>query len=170
MGLRRKATGLVATVAGVCAVTGAVAAGTSVASRTGRQASGARGGTSLAVEVPKSALTGHSRAATAACTLPDGSTVQLFHCYTPKQIRAAYGVNKVAPLSKGVRNYGQGQTIVLVDAYGSPTAAADLQHFHDTFFPKLPDPKFWQVFPKRQPAVPQHLQELQRAFGTVRSR
>jgi hypothetical protein len=34
MGLRRKVTGLVATVAGVCAVTGAVAAGTSVASGT----------------------------------------------------------------------------------------------------------------------------------------
>jgi subtilase family serine protease len=151
MGLRRKVTGRLAAVAGLCAVTGAVMAGTAVASGTGTHASSARGGTSLAVEVPKSALTGHQQASTAACTLPDGSTVQLFHCYTPKQIRAAYGVNKVAPLSKGVHNYGQGQTIVLVDAYGSPTAAADLQHFHDTFFPNLPDPKFRQVFPNGNP-------------------
>src|SRR5260370_16806954 len=42
---------------------------------------------------------------------------------------------------------GGGQTIVLVDAYGSPTAAADLKHFHDTFFSNLPAPNFDQVFP-----------------------
>src|SRR5258707_115813 len=36
-------------------------------------------------------------------------------------------------------------------AYGSPTAAADLRHFHDTFFPGLPDPNFRQVFPLGNP-------------------
>ncbi|MEP6812603.1 MAG: S8 family serine peptidase [Actinomycetota bacterium] len=42
---------------------------------------------------------------------------------------------------------GDGQTIVLVDSYGSPTAAADLQKFHDTFFPGEPNPSFEQMFP-----------------------
>jgi subtilase family serine protease len=62
------------------------------------------------------------------------------HCYTPAEIRAAYGVDQVAQM-------GQGQTIVLVDSYGSPTATNDLQVFHDTFFPSLPNPDFVQVFP-----------------------
>ena len=70
---------------------------------------------------------------------------------TPDQIRAAYGVNNVAPLASGMPNYGQGQTIVLMDAYGSPTAASDLQHFHDTFFPNLPNPNFQQLFPNGNP-------------------
>src|ERR1700746_691949 len=86
-----------------------------------------------------------------ACVLPDGTNISWFHCYTPQQIRSAYGVDSVAPLSGGLANEGQGQTIVLVDAYGSPTAAADLQTFHDTFFPRLPDPSFEQVFPQGNP-------------------
>jgi subtilase family serine protease len=61
-------------------------------------------------------------------------------CYTPQDIRAAYGVDKL-PYD------GTGQTIVLVDSYGSPTAAQDLQMFHDDFFPSLPNPNFTQVFP-----------------------
>ncbi len=80
-----------------------------------------------------------------ACTYPDSTTakphVQPFiHCYTAAQIRTAYGVD-------GVREQGDGRTIVLVDSYGSPTAAADLQKFHDTFFPTEPNPSFEQVFP-----------------------
>ncbi len=58
------------------------------------------------------------------CQAP-ASTV---HCYTPQDIRAAYGVDQLP-------EQGDGQTIVLVDSYGSPTAAADLQTFHDQFFP-----------------------------------
>lgn len=81
------------------------------------------------------------------CTLPDGSPVYYLHCYTPGDIRAAYGVDATAGM--GLR--GKGQTIVLVDAYGSPTAAHDLQVFHDTFFQGLPNPNFEQVFPEGQP-------------------
>jgi subtilase family serine protease len=105
-----------------------------------------------AVAVPRTpaVFTGHRDAATA-CVLPDGSPVNYFHCYTPQQIRVAYGVSAVAPLSSGQPNEGQGQTIVLVDAYGSPTAAADLTTFHDTFFPSLPAPSFEQVFPLGNP-------------------
>ncbi len=86
-----------------------------------------------------------------ACVLPDGSDVSFFHCYTPQDIRSAYGVNAVAPLAGSVPNYGQGQTIVLVDSYGSPTAAADLAQFHQTFFPNLPAPDFQQIFPLGNP-------------------
>lgn len=79
-----------------------------------------------------------------ACTLPDSTYISDFHCYTPQQIRDAYGVSSVP-------NLGEGQTIVLVDAYGTPTAQSDLQHFHDTFFPGLPDPDFEQIFPLGNP-------------------
>ena len=98
-------------------------------------------------------FTAHRTSATA-CVLPDGSDVSYFHCYTPQDIRAAYGVDAVPPISVGgatAPNYGQGQTIVLVDAYGSPTAASDLMAFHDTFFPNLPAPDFQQVFPQGNP-------------------
>lgn len=88
--------------------------------------------------------------ANTACTLPDGSDVNFFHCYTPAQIRSAYGVDQVSPVN-GAPNYGQGQTIVLVDSYGSPTAANDLQVFHDQFFKDLPAPDFEQLFPLGNP-------------------
>ena len=85
-----------------------------------------------------------------ACTAPDADrsgTVKTYawlHCYTAQQIRAAYGVDQVA-------NKGDGQTIVLVDSYGSPTATADLQHFHDVFFPSEPKPNFDEVYPQGSP-------------------
>jgi subtilase family serine protease len=107
---------------------------------------------SLAVGLPQTpGLITANRTSSTACTLPDGSDVSWFHCYTPNDIRSAYGVDSIAPLSSGVSNAGQGQTIVLVDSYGSPTAASDLQHFHDTFFPSLPNPDFQQVFPQGNP-------------------
>jgi subtilase family serine protease len=115
----------------------------------------ASGLSSEAIGVPhlRSLITAHPTSSTA-CVLPDGTDVSWFHCYTPQQIRAAYHVDSVPPISVGgatVPNHGQGQTIVLVDAYGSPTAAADLQHFHDTFFSSLPAPDFQQVFPLGNP-------------------
>ena len=106
----------------------------------------------LAIQVPRtSQIFPVHRDAFTYCTLPDGTPVDFFHCYTPQDIRAAYGVDAVAALPNGQPNYGQGQTIVLVDAYGSPTAAADLQHFHDTFFGTFPAPNFQQVFPQGNP-------------------
>ena len=115
-----------------------------------RQMRRAAGMTPLAVGLPQvpGVITSHPDAATA-CTLPDGSSVNYFHCYTPQQIRQAYQFANPDPVSGGAN--GQGQTIVLVDAYGSPTATQDLQHFHDTFFPSLPNPKFKQVFPQGNP-------------------
>src|SRR5438445_11121352 len=55
------------------------------------------------------------------------------HCYLPSDIREAYGVDQLP-------EDGLGQTIVLVDSYGSPDATQELQAFHDTFFPNEPAP------------------------------
>ncbi len=57
-------------------------------------------------------------------------------CYFPAFLRAAYDFP--ANLS------GAGQTIVIVDAYGSPTIAADLHAFDSAF--GVPDPPSFQVF------------------------
>jgi subtilase family serine protease len=62
-------------------------------------------------------------------------------CYGPTQIRAAYGVDKLA--AHGLN--GKGRTIVIVDAFQSPTIQHDLTTF-DTVF-GLPDPEFQIVAP-----------------------
>jgi subtilase family serine protease len=62
-------------------------------------------------------------------------------CYGPNQIRAAYGVDK---LGKAGLN-GAGKTIVIVDAFQSPTVASDLATF-DTLF-DLPAPKLNIIAP-----------------------
>jgi subtilase family serine protease len=103
------------------------------------------------VTAPADTFISNATSANAACVLPDGTGDQYYHCYTPQQIRGSYGIDKVAPLADGAPNYGQGQTIVLVDSYGSPTAASDLRHFHDTFFPGLPDPNFQEIYPLGNP-------------------
>ncbi len=57
-------------------------------------------------------------------------------CYSPKFLRGAYDF-------PGNLN-GAGQTIVIVDAYGSPTIAADLTAFDAAF--GIPDPPSFKVF------------------------
>ncbi|HEY4022248.1 MAG TPA: hypothetical protein VGM75_26405, partial [Pseudonocardiaceae bacterium] len=56
------------------------------------------------------------------------------HCYQPAQLEQAY--NLTALHNFGVT--GKGTTIVIVDAFGSPTIANDLHVFDQTF--GLPDP------------------------------
>jgi len=88
-----------------------------------------------------------------ACTAPTADpsgvvkTYAWIHCYTPVKIAAAYGVDALHEAG----SLGAGQTIVLLDAYGSPTARQDLQKFHDTFFPTLPSPDFDVVYPQGKP-------------------
>jgi subtilase family serine protease len=77
--------------------------------------------------------------------------IQLFHYYAPFDIRAAYGLDAVGDPTTGAGLLGAGQTIVLIDCYGSPTAAADLQRFHETFYPDLPDPDFEVLYPLGKP-------------------
>jgi len=50
-------------------------------------------------------------------------------CFGPDQIRAAYGVQTL--LNHGIT--GAGRTIVIIDAYGSSTIAADLATFDTTW-------------------------------------
>jgi subtilase family serine protease len=60
-------------------------------------------------------------------------------CYSPQEIRTAYGLNGL--IDAGM--VGAGQTIVLIDSYGSPTIAEDLRRFDDGF--DLPDPPSFKV-------------------------
>ena len=105
----------------------------------------------LAVEAPDQPAT--AGAGGNACTAPSADpsgTVKTYawlHCYTPAQIAAAYGVTALHKAG----TQGAGQTIVLLDAYGSPTAAQDLRTFHDVFFSRLPAPNFDAVFPQGTP-------------------
>jgi subtilase family serine protease len=71
---------------------------------------------------------------------------QRFHiaCYGPAQLRRAYDL---APLF-AAGNQGQGQTIAIVDSFGSPTIEHDLRVFDRTY--GLPDPTLTVI----QPAGP----------------
>jgi subtilase family serine protease len=108
------------------------------------------GSAAAAFEAPDSAA--GAAASTPTCVTPAPVHVYaVYHCYTPQDMRAAYGVDALGDPTTGTGLLGQGQTIVLVDSYGTPTGAADLQKFHDTFFPNLPNPNFTAVYPNGQP-------------------
>lgn len=81
-----------------------------------------------------------------ACTTPPPvrhST--FFHCYNPANITKAYTVDQLH--ANGLT--GKGETIVIVDAYGSPTAQHDLDNFSDTF--GLPRTTVTIVYPDGTP-------------------
>lgn len=70
---------------------------------------------------------------------PTSPTTGVLFCYTPGYIWTAYNILPV--LIGG--NFGQGQTIVVIDAIGSPTIQQDLTTFHQTFFgASFPAPDF----------------------------
>ncbi len=61
--------------------------------------------------------------------------------YTPTQMRRAYNFSDLNDYTDpGYANRGSGQTIAIVDAFHSPTAANDLYMFSQTFNLPLPDP------------------------------
>jgi subtilase family serine protease len=62
-----------------------------------------------------------------------------FECLGPADIRAAYGLNPL--IDAGFT--GAGETIVIIDAYGSPTIAADLHQFDVDY--GIPDPPSFKV-------------------------
>src|SRR5581483_3125773 len=64
-----------------------------------------------------------------------------FACYTPQEIRKAYNI----PAS----STGAGQTIVIVDAYGSPTLKSDLHTFDAAM--GLSDPTVNIMYPGGSP-------------------
>jgi subtilase family serine protease len=66
-------------------------------------------------------------------------------CYQAFQMENAYNVT---PLLKAGKD-GRGRTIVIIDAYGSPTMASDLQEFDAAM--GLPDPNFSVITPAGSP-------------------
>jgi subtilase family serine protease len=79
---------------------------------------------------------------------PDGTVFyNVLHSYAPTNIYAAYGVDALH--NEGWT--GAGQTIIIVDSYGSPTALQDLQTFSATF--GLPGPDLTIVYPDGQPTL-----------------
>jgi subtilase family serine protease len=60
-------------------------------------------------------------------------------CYSPEQIQTFYDLNPL--YNKGYN--GRGQTIVIIDSFGSPTIQQDLKVFDQTF--GLPDPPSFKV-------------------------
>ncbi len=111
------------------AVTGTLAAAGAPASR-GAAATG-RARTLSPIRIQPGVQTGKTT-----ITAPAGGL-------TPAQIATAYDLGPLT--SAGIT--GAGQTIVIVDSFGSPTIAADLAHF-DSYF-KLPPPPSFRVI---QPA------------------
>jgi len=70
---------------------------------------------------------------------------QPVHCYGPYQIRQAYGVNDLL----AQHFTGQGTSIAIIDAYGSPTIQKDLQAFDNAW--GLPEAKLKIIAPYGQP-------------------
>ena len=66
-------------------------------------------------------------------------------CYGPDQIRAAYGIQPLLNAGKD----GTGRTIAIIDAYGSPTLAADLAYFDARW--GLPAANLTTVYPSGPP-------------------
>jgi subtilase family serine protease len=62
-----------------------------------------------------------------------------FPCYSPQEMRRAYGLTPV--LNAGFT--GKGQTIVIIDSFGSPTIQGDLKIFDAGY--GLPDPPSFKV-------------------------
>ena len=60
-------------------------------------------------------------------------------CYSPQEIRHAYGVDQL--INRG--DDGAGQTIVIFDSYGSPTITADLASFDEGY--GLPAPPSFKI-------------------------
>ena len=110
---------------GAAAVAAAVAAATSVAAAGGVAAGPARPGVVIAPDAV------HVRQADQAGP-PSTSYCEANYkiaCYQPFQVRAAYHVGRL--LHQGIT--GRGQTIVIVDSFGSPTVSRDLAKFDKTF-------------------------------------
>jgi subtilase family serine protease len=78
--------------------------------------------------------------------------------YTPDQIRHAYGFDQLASTPGVANSTGTGQTIAIVDPYGSPTIQEDLQTFSATFGlpyagPTAPSPTLQIAYPQGAPGT-----------------
>jgi subtilase family serine protease len=121
---------IAATALGASPAVSAASAGTSSAAHTKTPALGA----SPHYRVVGSAQNADGVTFSCQLTTPAG-------CYGPDQIRTAYGVDQLA--ARGLD--GKGRTIVIVDAFSSPTIVHDLATFDGLF--GLPSARFKQVAP-----------------------
>jgi subtilase family serine protease len=81
------------------------------------------------------------------------------HFYFPSDITAAYGVDAV----HAGGTTGAGQTIVIVDSYGSPTALQDLQQFSSDF--GLPPPNLQIHYPCGTPTFSNSMHGVQAGWA-----
>lgn len=91
---------------------------------------------------PPARFARRSRLANATIQTPDPSSCIPENgapCYSPQQLQNFYGMTNL--LSSGYN--GKGQTIVIIESFGSPTIKADLQAFDAAY--NLPDPPSFQV-------------------------
>ena len=72
-------------------------------------------------------------------------TSGVFACQSPSDIANAYNI----PSTVNGQVAGTGQTIIIVDAFGSPTAESDLKTFSDTF--DLPQATLTTYYPSGKP-------------------
>ena len=111
----------------------------------GTAAAGARSSTTTAAGVTPEIVVGpmvsHARSqppTSAQCAAATGGAVQA--CYGPPDIQAQYDFGPLYLAG----DTGAGQTIVIFDAFGSPTIASDLQSFDLAY--GLPDPPSLNVY------------------------
>jgi subtilase family serine protease len=82
-----------------------------------------------------------------------------YPCYSPQEIRNAYGVT--ALLDAGYT--GKGQSIVIIDSYGSPTIRQDLRTFDVGY--GLPDPPSFKILaPYERMNLPQRDQRQLKGY------
>lgn len=108
---------------------GAVAA-TTLTAVTGTGAIALAGTVTPAIgATPHYRLAGHVGSDPSATTFSCQTPTAPIHCYGPDQIRTAYGVDKLG--AHGLD--GRGRTIVIVDAFQSPSITSDLATFNAVF-------------------------------------
>jgi subtilase family serine protease len=127
-------------VVGATLIAAAALATAPVAASSVRTASRTAGSAHTVQHDLKHVPAGKPKDAVFGCQLPGGPT-DIF-CYSPQQMRTAYGVDKL--IKKGFD--GRGRTIVIIDAFQNPTMQEDLAAFDDAF--GLPAPVFRQVAPQ----------------------
>ncbi len=112
-------------------------------------ASGAAGSTTVATVRPIPASAGHVLhwTADAPPTTATCEALDQVACYSPLQFQHAYNVSPL--LAKGIT--GRGETIAIIDSFGSPTIAHDLAVFDQAY--GLPAPPALLII---QPAGPVH--------------
>lgn len=91
---------------------------------------------------PHTILLSQAVKASSAGLLPCLNSTKLPLCYSPQQIRRAYGIQPL--INAGIT--GKGRTIVIIDDYQSPTIRTDLALFDKIF--NLPNPQLNIIAPQ----------------------